>query len=153
MTKILFVCSGNICRSPMAEFVFKDLVRKAHREGQFRIESAGTTVYAPQSPVHEGTRRKLRAVGVPCEKRGSRPVVSSDYEEFDYLVGMERCHVDAMRRLFGGDPEGKLIRMLDFTGHPGDIDDPWYTGDFDASYRDILKGGEALLRHILEETK
>lgn len=151
MNQIVFVCSGNICRSPMAEFIFRDLVRRRHLEGNFVIESAGTTVYAPNSPVHNGTQRKLRQAGIPYFPRGSVGLCSGDYDRYDLLVGMERTHVEAMRRLFGGDPEGKLCRMLDFSAHPRDIDDPWYTGDFEASYRDITEGCETLLEHILKE--
>lgn len=153
MVRIIFVCSGNICRSPMAEFIFRDLVQREHCAAEFQIESAGTTVYAPNSPVHNGTQRKLRGAGIPFFPRGSVPLQRQDYDRYDYLVGMERSHVEAMRRLFGGDPEGKLCRMLDFSPHPRDIDDPWYTGDFEASFCDITEGSETLLRHIRQAAK
>lgn len=152
MIRVIFVCSGNVCRSPMAEFVFRDLVSRAGLEGEIAAASAGTNVFAPNSPVHGGTQRELRRHGVPFEQRGSQALYREDYAAYDYLVGMERSHVQAMLRLFGKDPENKLCRMLDWSGHPRDIDDPWYTGDFITTYREIAQGCETLLHHVMEST-
>ncbi len=145
MKRVLFVCSGNICRSPMAEFVFREMARRRRLTDAVDCESAGTNVFAPNSPVHNGTVRQLRRENIPYYQRGSRNVTVSDYGRFDYLLGMERSHVAAMERQLGGDPEGKMRRLLDFTRCPRDIDDPWYTGDFVTAYRDIEAGGAALL--------
>ena len=145
MKRVLFVCSGNICRSPMAEFVFREMARRRRLTDAVDCESAGTNVFAPNSPVHNGTVRQLRRENIPYYQRGSRNVTAADYGKFDYLLGMERSHVAAMERQLGGDPEGKMRRLLDFTRHPRDIDDPWYTGDFVTAYRDIEAGGAALL--------
>ena len=145
MKKILFVCNGNICRSPMAEFVFRELARRRGLDGAVSCESAGTTVFAPNSPMHNGTTRQLKRENIPYYQRGSRNITAEDYDRFDYLLGMGSNHVQAMEREFGGDPQGKLRRLLDFTRHPRDIDDPWYTGDFVTAYRDIEAGCNALL--------
>ena len=148
MKKVLFVCSGKICRSPMAEFVFREMARRRGLADVVDSESAGTNVFAPNSPVHNGTVRQLKRENIPYYQRGSRNIVTADYDRYDYLLGMERSHVAAMEREFGGDPEGKLRRLLDFTRHPRDIDDPWYTGDFETSYRDIEMGCAALLDNL-----
>ena len=148
MKNVLFVCSGNICRSPMAEFVFREMARRRGLADVVDSESAGTNVFAPNSPVHNGTVRQLKRENIPYYQRGSRNIVTADYDRYDYLLGMERRHVAAMEREFGGDPEGKLRRLLDFTRHPRDIDDPWYTGDFETSYRDIEMGSAALLANL-----
>ena len=148
MKKVLFVCSGNICRSPMAEFVFREMARRRGLADVVDSESAGTNVFAPNSPVHNGTVRQLKRENIPYYQRGSRNIVTADYDRYDYLLGMERSHVAAMEREFGGDPEGKLRRLLDFTRHPRDIDDPWYTGDFETAYRDIEMGCVALLDNL-----
>ncbi|HAL11613.1 MAG TPA: low molecular weight phosphotyrosine protein phosphatase [Ruminococcaceae bacterium] len=148
MKKVLFVCSGNICRSPMAEFVFREMARRRGLADVVDSESAGTNVFAPNSPVHNGTVRQLKRENIPYYQRGSRNIVTADYDRYDYLLGMERSHVAAMEREFGGDPEGKLRRLLDFTRHPRDIDDPWYTGDFETAYRDIEMGCAALLDNL-----
>lgn len=145
MKRVLFVCSGNICRSPMAEFVFREMARRRRLTDAVDCESAGTNVFAPNSPVHNGTVRQLRRENIPYYQRGSRNVTVADYGKFDYLLGMERSHVAAMERQLGGDPAGKMRRLLDFTRHPRDIDDPWYTGDFVTAYRDIEAGCVALL--------
>ena len=148
MKNVLFVCSGNICRSPMAEFLFRELARRRGLEGAVGCESAGTNVFAPNSPVHNGAVRQLRRENIPYFARGSRPVTAEDYRQFDYLLGMERSHAAAMKNLFGGDPQGKICRLLDFSKHPRDIDDPWYTGDFATAYREIAEGCEALLDRL-----
>ena len=152
MIKILFVCHGNICRSPMAEFVMKDLVRKAGLESQFHIASAATSTEEIGNPVHRGTRAILKSHGIdPSEKR-ARQMTWRDYEEYDYLIGMDQWNLLNMRRITDGDPEEKLSRLLDFTDAPGDIADPWYTGDFETTYRDVVRGCRGLLAHILGES-
>ena len=153
MKKVLFVCSGNICRSPMAEFVFREMARRRGLADVVDSESAGTNVFAPNSPVHNGTVRQLKRENIPYYQRGSRNIVTADYDRYDYLLGMERSHVAAMEREFGGDPEGKLRRLLDFTRHPRDIDDPWYTGDFETAYRDIEMGCAVLLDTLFPGSK
>ncbi len=152
MKKILFVCLGNICRSPMAEFVMKELVRRAGLEGAFQIDSAGTSDEEFGNPVHEGTRSKLRAEGIPCESgKRARPMTRADYAAYDHLIGMEARNVRDMRRIAGGDPQGKISRLLDFAPRPRDIADPWYTGNFDDTYRNIDEGCRALLKKLREE--
>lgn len=153
MKKVIFVCSGNVCRSPMAEFVFRELAERQGAGEHYFAASAGTNVFAPNSPVHNGAQRELRRRGIPIEPRGSVALRPADYDRFDLLIGMEQSHVQAMLRLFGGDPEGKLHRMLDWSGCPRDIEDPWYTGDFITTYREIEEGSETLLQHLTSAHK
>ncbi|HIT32621.1 MAG TPA: low molecular weight phosphotyrosine protein phosphatase [Candidatus Enterenecus stercoripullorum] len=148
MVKILFVCHGNICRSTMAQYVMEDLVRKAGLEDQFYIDSAATATDEIGNPVHHGTRRKLREMGVPCGEHRARQLTQRDYETFDWLIGMDEANLRDMRRMLGDDPQGKLHLLLDFTGRPGSIADPWYTGDFDATWRDVLEGCQGLLKKL-----
>ncbi len=148
MVKILFVCHGNICRSTMAQYVMEDLVRKAGLEDQFYIDSAATSTDEIGNPVHHGTRRKLREMGVPCGEHRARQLTQRDYETFDWLIGMDEANLRDMRRMLGDDPQGKLHLLLDFTGRPGSITDPWYTGDFDATWRDVLEGCQGLLKKL-----
>ena len=150
MIKILFVCHGNICRSPMAEFVMKDLVKKRGVDGEFYIESAATTDEEIGNDIHNGTRKKLREVGVPFEKRRARQMVRADYDRFDYLIGMDKYNVADMKYISGGDPENKIHFLLDFTYRRSEsVADPWYTGDFDEAYSDIVFGCRGLLDSIL----
>lgn len=150
MIKILFVCHGNICRSTMAEYVMKDLVKKAGLEAEFYIDSAGTSREEIGNPVHWGTQQKLKEEGIPCGGHRARQLQKEEYDSFDYLIGMECRNVQNMLRILGGDSEGKVSKLLDFSARPRDIADPWYTGNFDATYRDVKEGCEALLCHILE---
>lgn len=146
---ILFVCHGNICRSPMAEFVMKDLVKRAGLAERLHVESAATSDEEIGNPPHRGTRQRLKRAGINCEGKRARRIVKEDYERFDYLVGMDRWNEQNMRRFFDGDPDGKVSRLLEFAGRPGaDVDDPWYTGDFDATYDDVLSGCKGLLSHL-----
>ncbi len=140
MTKLLFVCHGNICRSPMAEFVMRDLVDKAGLADQFFIASAATSAEEIGSPVYPPARRKLAEHGISCAGKTARQLRRSDYEEYDLLIGMDAANLRNMRRVCGGDAAGKLRLLLDFTDCPGDVDDPWYTGDFDATWRDVEAG-------------
>ena len=147
MTKILFVCLGNICRSTMAEYVMKYLVKEQGLEERFQIDSAGTSDEETGNPVHHGTRRRLQQAGIPCGGHRARQMTAADYLAFDLLVGMEDANLRAMRRIAGGDPEGKIHKLLDFSGRGGDIADPWYTGNFDVTFDDVMEGCQALLAY------
>ena len=152
MIKILFVCHGNICRSPIAEFVMKDLVQRAGLEDQFYIASAATSTEeiwnGVGNPVYPPAREELARHGLSCDGKRAVQLQRSDYDKYDYLLGMDSTNIRNMHRMLGGDPEGKVCRLLDYSEHPRDIADPWYTGVFDVTYRDILEGCEALLQHI-----
>lgn len=145
MTKILFVCHGNICRSPMAEFVMKDLVKKAGLEIQFHIESAATSTEEIGNPVYPPARRKLAEHSISCESKTARQLTRADYDRFDLLIGMDRANLRNMRRICGGDLAGKLHLLMDYTDRPGDVKDPWYTGDFEITWQDVLAGCRGLL--------
>ena len=148
MTKILFICHGNICRSTMAEYVMKHLVKEAGRESEFYIDSAATSTEEIGNGVHHGTRRKLAQVGIPCGDHRARQVTWKDYESFDYIIGMDNNNIRNLNRMLKGDPDGKITMMLDYTDRPGEVADPWYTGDFDATYRDVLEGCTGLLKQL-----
>jgi len=145
MIRILFVCHGNICRSPMAEFVMKDLVRRAGRAEEFLIGSAATTAEELGNPVYPPARRKLAEHGIACDGKTARLLRREDYAACDLLIGMDRENLRDMRRICGGDPAGKLRLLMDFTARPGSVADPWYTGDFEATWRDVAEGCRALL--------
>ena len=161
MIKILFVCHGNICRSTMAEFVMKDIVSKAGVADEFHIESAATHTdeiwNGMGSPVYPPARAKLREHGIGtddnelgvAEKR-ARLTNKRDYESFDYIIGMDSANIRDMNRIYGGDPDGKIYKMLDFTDRDGDVADPWYTGNFDATWRDVSEGCRGLFSYIKE---
>lgn len=147
MIKILFVCHGNICRSPMAEFVMKDLVKKQGRENDFYIASAATSTEEIGNPVHRGTREKLREYGISTAGKYAVRLQKADYENYDWLIGMDQWNIRNMLRILGKDPENKVRLLLDFTDRKGEeIADPWYTGNFDDTYRDVLEGCLGLLR-------
>ena len=151
MIKVLFICHGNICRSTMAEMVLKHLVRERNIADCFYIDSAATSREEIGNGVHYGTRRKLAEVGIPCEDHRARQVTKKDYEKFDYLIVMDSNNVRNLNRIIGSDPDGKVYKLLDFTGRPGaSIADPWYTGNFDETYRDVLEGCEGFLKKISE---
>ena len=150
MTRILFVCHGNICRSPMAEFVMKQLVGEAGREGDFYIESAATSTEELGNPVYPPARRKLSEHGISCQGKTARQLKRADYDRFDLLVGMDEWNLRNMRRICNGDPEGKIHRLMDFTDRPGDVADPWYTGDFERTWQDVLLGCRCLLESIIK---
>lgn len=151
MIKVLFVCHGNICRSPMAEFVLKDMVKKAGLADQFEIASAATSTEEIGNPVHRGTRNKLRQVGISVDGKRAVQLQKSDYGKYDYLIGMDEWNIRNMLRILGGDPEGKVHKMLEFAGSGRDVADPWYTGDFEATYRDVVDGCEGLIK-VLKKT-
>lgn len=150
MIKVMFVCLGNICRSPMAEFVLKDLVRKKGLENEFYIESSATSYEEVGNDVHYGTVKKLNLLGIPVEHRSARRITKEDYFKFDYIIGMEERNIQNIIRIVGEDKDGKISRLLDFSKNPRDISDPYYTGNFDKTYEDILEGCEAFLEKILK---
>lgn len=153
MTKILFVCHGNICRSPMAEFVMKDIVRKAGLNDEFVIESAATSTEELGNSVYPPARRKLAEHGISCDGKTARQVRRGDYADFDYIVGMDEENMRNLRRLFSGDPEDKLSLLMDHTGRSGSVADPWYTRDFEATWRDVLEGCNGLFNTIIQKTR
>ena len=148
MTKVLFICHGNICRSPMAEFVMKDLVKKAGRDGEFDIASAATSSEEIGNPVYPQARRKLAEHGLACDGKRARQFTARDYSHYDLIIGMDSANIRSLRRASGGDPEGKVRLLLSYTPHPRDVADPWYTGDFDAAWNDIYTGCQALLNSL-----
>jgi protein-tyrosine phosphatase len=146
MIKILFVCHGNICRSPMAEYVMKDLVRQAGLEAQFEIASAATSTEEIGNPVYPPARQKLAEHGIGCSGHAARQLTRQDYETFDVLIGMDSANLRNMRRICGGDPEKKIHLLLDYANRPGqEVADPWYTGDFSKTWEDVLQGCQGLL--------
>ena len=151
MTKILFVCHGNICRSPMAEFVMKDLVKQAGLEGQFHIASAATSTEEIGNSVYPPARRKLAEHGISCAGKTARQLTKADYARYDLLIGMDRANIRNMARICSGDPDGKIKRLLDFADRPGDVADPWYTGDFDATWRNVLEGCQRMLARLMNQ--
>ncbi len=151
MTKLLFICHGNICRSPMAEFVMKDLVKKAGLEARFHIESAATSAGEIGNPVYPPARRKLAEHGIGCAGKTARQLVRADYGRYDLLVGMDQANLRNMRRICGGDPEGKLHLLMEYTGRPGEVADPWYTGGFETTWRDVLEGCQGLLEAVRKD--
>lgn len=148
MIKVLFVCHGNICRSTMAEFVMKDMVRKAGLEDEYYIESATTSREEIGNDTHPGTKRKLTEVCIPYTKRRARQVTKADYDEYDYLVIMDQNNLRNLNRIIDGDPDEKVFKLLDFAGKNRDIADPWYTGNFDETYDDVVEGCQALLEYL-----
>ena len=148
--KILFICHGNICRSPMAEFVMKHLVQEEGMEDDFHIESAATSTEEIGNSVYPPARRKLAEHGIGCQGKTARQMTRSDYDRFDLLVGMDAWNIRNMNRICGGDPDGKIVMLMDYTGRPGDVADPWYTGDFEATWRDVLEGCQGLLASLVK---
>lgn len=149
MIKILFVCHGNICRSPMAEFVLKDMVTRAGIAEHFYIESAATSSEELGNPVYPPARRMLASHGIDCAGKTARRISARDYDEFDLIIGMDEANMRNMARCFGGDPDDKLRTMLSFCGREGDsVADPWYTGNFEATWDDVFEGCTALLNML-----
>ncbi len=146
MIKILFVCHGNICRSPMAEFVMKDLAKK--NETNIYVSSAATSNEEIGNPVHYGTRNKLAKYGINVDGKRAVRMTRSDYNKYDYIIGMDSMNIRNILNIAGGDPDGKVYKLLYFAGSDGDIADPWYTGNFDDTYTDVLNGCTALLKII-----
>lgn len=149
MKKILFVCHGNICRSPMAEFVMKKLVRERGVEDQFSIASAATSTEEIGNGVYPPVRSLLAQHGIDCSGKTARQMTKRDYAEYDLFIGMDSANLRNMNRICGGDPERKIHLLLDYTNRPGNVADPWYTRDFEATWRDVNEGCQALLDNIL----
>ena len=153
MMRILFVCHGNICRSPMAEYVMKGLVKKAGLEKEFQIASAATSREEIGNPVYPPARRKLAEHGISCGGHAARQLRNDNYEEYDLLIGMDRANLRNMYHICGGDFDEKMHLLMEYAGHPNqEVADPWYTGDFEATWRDVLAGCQGLLKVLLEET-
>ena len=148
MYKILFVCHGNICRSPMAEFVLRDMVKKAGRSAEFEIASAATSTEELGNPVYPPARRELKAHGIDCTGKTARQLSWADYDRYDLFIGMDRNNLRAMHRIFKGDPQHKIRLMMDYTSRPGDVADPWYTGEFGVTWRDVSEGCRGLLEAL-----
>jgi len=145
MTRVLFVCHGNICRSPMAEFVMKDMVEKAGLSKEIHVASAATTTDGIGNPVYPPARRKLAEHGIGCEGKTARQMRWPDYERYDLIIGMDQENLRDLRHICLDDPEGKIHLLMDYTDRPGDVADPWYTRDFEATWRDVEEGCRALL--------
>ena len=148
MIKILFVCHGNICRSTMAESVLSHMISQRGLSNDFHIASAATSREEIGNPPHHGTVRKLREVGVPVVPHRAVQMTKKDYEAYDYLIGMDDWNIRNMQRITGGDPQNKIYKLLEFANSTRDIADPWYTGNFDVTYDDIMGGCEALLKKL-----
>lgn len=148
MIKVLFVCHGNICRSPMAEFLLKDMIKKEGLADRFVIASAGTSREEIGNPVHQGTRKKLAQDHISAADKYAVQLTKEDYEKYDLILGMDRANISNILRIIGSDPQEKVHRLLDFTELPRDIADPWYTGDFEITYAEIKAGCAALLKHL-----
>ena len=156
MIKVLFICHGNICRSPMAEFILKDMVEKRHIKDKFIINSAATSTEEIWgdigNPVYPPAREKLASVGISCKGKRAVQVKKSDYQSYDYLICMDSNNVRNLRRIIGEDKDGKVSMLLDYTKRPGaSIADPWYTGNFDVTYDDIVEGCEGFLNYLQEK--
>ena len=144
-TRILFVCHGNICRSPMAEFVMKRLVEEAGLSDRFEIASAATSTEETGNPVYPPARQKLAEHGIACQGKTARQITRDDYRHYDLIIAMDRNNLRNLRRMLGEDTQHKISLLMDYTQRPGDVADPWYTGDFEATWRDVVEGCQGLL--------
>ena len=153
MIKVLFVCHGNICRSPMAEFILRDMVKKRGISDRFLIASCATSdeeiFNGIGNPVYPPAKKELARHGISCEGKRAVQLTKSDYENYDYLICMDENNYRNMLRMLGGDPEGKISKLMNHTSRPGNVADPWYTGDFETTYTDIVEGCEALLKDLI----
>ena len=149
MIKILFVCHGNICRSPMAEFVMKNLVNKKGMADQFEIASAATSTEEIGNPVYPPAKRKLKEHGISCEGKTARQMTKEDYAYYDYIIAMDRFNLKNMTRFVGNDADNKVSLLMDFTNRPKDVADPWYTGDFDETWNDVYEGCVGILKKLI----
>lgn len=153
MIKVLFICHGNICRSTLAESVFTHKVAELGLSDQFLIDSFATSTEEIGNPPHRGTVNKLREVGIPLVPHRAKQITLSDYDKFDYIIGMDTANIRNLNRMLRNDPDGKIYKFLTFSGSSRDIADPWYTGDFDETYRDVLEGCDGFLRYLQENGK
>ncbi len=151
MKKILFVCLGNICRSPMAEFVMKDIVEKSGLSHEFEIASAATSTYEIGNPVYPPARQKLAEHGIGCDGKTARQITKKDYEYYDYIVAMDNSNISNLKKMFSNAPDDKFSMLMSYTSRPGEVADPWYTRDFEATWKDVIEGCNALLKHILSK--
>ena len=154
MIKIMFVCHGNICRSPMAEFILKDMVARRRIADNFVISSTATSTEEIWgdigNPVYPPAKAELAKHGISCDGKRAVQLKKSDYEKYDLFIGMDSMNIRNMHRILGGDPDEKIRKLMEFTGSGKDVADPWYSGNFDVTYRDIYKGCEALLEYLSE---
>ena len=152
MTKIMFVCHGNICRSPMAEFIFKDMVKRKGLEDEFFVASSATSTEeiwgGVGNPVYPPAKAELAKHGLSCDGKRAVQLQKNDYDKYDLFVGMDSANIRNMLRIFGGDPDGKVHKLMHYTDRGGDVADPWYSDRFDIAYSDILRGCEALLKKL-----
>ena len=153
MIRVLFICHGNICRSTLSESVLTHMVKTLGLEHQFMIDSAATSTEEIGNPPHRGTVNKLREVGIPLVPHRARQITLRDYENFDYIIGMDTANIRNLNRMLNGDPEGKVYKLLAFAGSDRDIADPWYTGNFDVTYEDVVEGCEGFLSYLKENGK
>ena len=149
MIKILFICHGNICRSPMAEYVLKDMVQKSGKQDEFYIDSAATSNEEIGNGVHHGTRRKLAQENIHCGNHRAVKLTKQDYYKYDYIIGMDTENIRNIGRIVGNDVDNKIYKLLDFAGETGDIADPWYTGNFDVTYDDVVRGCKGLMKRLI----
>ncbi len=148
MIRVAFCCHGNICRSTLAQSVFTHRVKELGLEAQFMIDSFATSTEEIGNPPHRGTVRKLQEVGIPVVPHRAKQIAWSDYSQFDYIIGMDTANMRNLNRMLKGDPEGKVHKFLAFAGYDRDIADPWYTGDFTATYEDVLEGCEGFIDYL-----
>lgn len=151
MIKVMFVCLGNICRSPMAEFILKDRVKKQGLEEEFYIKSAATSSEEIGNDIHYGVRNKLIQKGISFSKRQAVKLKVEDYKKYDYIIGMEKSNIINIKRIVGEDIDNKIYRLLDFSNNPRDIADPWCTGNFEITFNDIVEGCNGFLKYLKEK--
>ena len=151
MLKVLTVCHGNICRSPMCEFILKDMIAKEGLSDRIYVESAATSREEIGNDMYPPAKRKLTQEGIPFERRHARQITPSDYDDFDYIILMEKYNIRNALRIFGDDPENKLHLLLEYAGSDRDIADPWYTGNFDRTYDDLVEGLDAFMKYLRSE--
>lgn len=151
MIKVLFICHGNICRSTMAQYVLQDMLEKENKSADFYIDSAATSYEEIGNPVHHGTRAKLASEGIYCGDHRARRMTRQDYDDYDFIIGMDTENIRNIMRIIGKDTENKVYKLLAFAGESGDIADPWYTGNFDVTYDDVVRGCRGLIRKLYNE--
>lgn len=155
MTRIMFVCHGNICRSPMAEFIFKDMIKRKHLENGFFVASSATSTEEIWgdigNPVYPPAKAELAKHGISCEGKRAVQLEKSDYDKYDFFIGMDSMNIRNMYRILGSDPDGKIRKLMEYTDRGGDVADPWYSNRFDVAYRDIYDGCDGLLESLIDK--